>query len=163
MATLLSVSEPTIAKWVDEGAPCTQRGGRGKAAQFDAPEFVKWWAGNKVSPTTAAKDGVSLSDRERMIDIATKELRYRQMEETVIEREAAVRVIRGVFATCAAGLRQSARRWAHLLIGVEDEAGAVEAQEKIAESIIADLRLPEMWETVHEDTEESLEGEVAQS
>lgn len=151
LALLLGVSEPTIAKWVDEGMPCTDRGGKGRPAEFDAPACIVWWKESKL--LAAAAKPAKLHEREQLADIETKELKLRQLQSSVVDRAAMVDVFRNVMLQHANLLRQSPRRWAHKLIGLPDEAAAVECQTEIVEAIIADLRLPETWQSVHEPTQ----------
>lgn len=152
MATLLGVTRPTIAKWVDQGAPCESRGRPGVSAEFDAPQFVAWWRDNVVADKEEKPE--KLYDRQMMVDIELKELKLRREQGELVDRRAAVSVIRSLHTQLANILRQGARRFAHRLVLLPDTAAAVEIGVAIAEDQIRDLRIPDAWQSVAEHVEQ---------
>lgn len=159
MATLLGVTRPTIAKWVDQGAPCEARGRPGVSAEFDAPRFIAWWRENILAVKEDKPE--KLYEREQMVDIELKELKLRQQRNELVERRAAVHVVRSVHTQTANILRQGARRFAHRVVGLPDTAAAVEALSVMAEDQIKDLRLPEAWQSIAETQDPALLEETA--
>jgi phage terminase Nu1 subunit (DNA packaging protein) len=159
MASLLGVTRPTIAKWVDQGAPCESRGRPGVSAEFDAPKFIAWWRETVLAQKEDKPE--KLSEREQLADIELKELKLRKERSELVERRAAVSVIRSLHTQLANVLRQGPRRFAHRLVSLPDTAAAVQAASEIAEDQIKDLRLPEAWRAITETAEQSeLEASV---
>lgn len=146
LAHALSVSEPTISKWVDQGAPCIDRGRKGVPAKFDPRAFIAWWKDTIVM--AGAKKPEKLYEREQIVDIETKELKLRQMKAELIDRAAAVHVVRGMHTQTAAVFRQGPRRYGAQLVNLPDVAAAVEVFARIAEDQIRDLRLPDAWKAI---------------
>ncbi|WP_396216330.1 hypothetical protein [Gemmatimonas sp.] len=102
-----------------------------------------------------------LSEREQLADIELKELKLRKERSELVERRAAVSVIRSLHTQLANVLRQGPRRFAHRLVSLPDTAAAVQAASEIAEDQIKDLRLPEAWRAITETAEQSeLEASV---
>ena len=75
----LGVSEPTLDRWVRDGCPFNQRGGRGVEWQFDLPVVVRWWGNRRASEAAAAETQ----------DIAEIELRTRRAIMQKAEVDAA--------------------------------------------------------------------------
>jgi phage terminase Nu1 subunit (DNA packaging protein) len=146
LAHATGVSEPTVSKWVDQGMPCIDRGAKGKPAKFDLRECLAWWKDTIV--LGGAKKPEKLWDREQLVDIETKELKLRQLKGELVERAAAVHVIRSMQIQTATQLRQAARRFGAKLVGLEDMASAVAVMSEIAEDQIKDLRVPELWQSI---------------
>lgn len=67
----------------------------------------------------------------------------KQVHGQLIDREAAVAVVRDVFVTCAQTLRPAPRRFGHVAIGLKDMPSAVEMLTTIADERCSDLRRPE--------------------
>lgn len=152
MASLLGVTRPTIAKWVDQGAPCVSRGRPGVSAEFDAPEFIAWWRESIIAVRDEKPE--KLYEREQLVDIETKEWKLRQTKGELVERRAAVAVVRSLHTQMANIHRQGARRFAHRVVQLPDTAAAVEVLSAIAEEQIRDLRLPDTWRSVAESIEQ---------
>lgn len=148
LAHALGVSEPTVSKWVDQGMPCIDRGAKGRPAQLDLRECIAWWRENVV--LAGAAKPMKLHEREQLVEIETKELKLRQLRASVIDRSAAVLVVRSVMAQMAAILRQGGRRFGHRLVRLEDRAKAEAVYMEIAEELIADLRTPDTWKPIAE-------------
>jgi phage terminase Nu1 subunit (DNA packaging protein) len=147
VAALVGVSEPTLAKWVNEGAPCLERGGPGKPARFDAREFVQWWASHKA-PAAKGTSSENLDEREQRLDIEKKELENATRRGLLVERAAAVKVIRSLVTGLAAVLRTIPRRHGHRFIGIDTMAKAVDRLTLVVEEAIAELRTPDQWQVV---------------
>lgn len=145
-AGLLGVSEPTIAKWVDEDMPCLEKGGPGKAAKFDSREVIQWWKENKVLAEAARP--AKLAEREQLVDIETKELKLRELKGTMVDRGAAVHVINYVLTQCQAVMRQAPRRFSSLFVKLPDEATSTEMLTKMAEDQCKQLRIPDAWKSL---------------
>lgn len=143
LAHALGVSDPTISKWVDQGAPCIDRGKKGKPAQFDLRAFIAWWKDHVLG--AGAPKPAKLHEREQTVDIETKELKLRQLKAELVPRAAAVRVIDHVMAQCAGTIRQAPRRFGHRFVNLPDMAAAVEVLSAVAEEQCGDLRVPDMW------------------
>lgn len=156
LAHFFGKSEPTVSKYVDQGMPCIDRGKKGTPAQFDVRECFAWYVEYVVRAGEAKPQ--RLTEREQLVDIETKELKLRQLKNDLVERAAAVHVIRGLHLQTANQLRQGPRRFAHRLINLPDMAAAVEVQTAIAEEQIADLRIPDTWAALHEQGSSVTEG-----
>jgi phage terminase Nu1 subunit (DNA packaging protein) len=155
----VGVSEPTITKWVDKGMPCIDRGKKGVPAQFDLKECLSWWRDNIVLADAAKPQ--KLHEREQLVEIETKELKLKQLKGEVVERVAAVHVIRSLQTQIAAILRQGARRFASQVVGLPDERAGVDALTRMAEEQISELRTPETWRSISEATEDAAQAAVA--
>ena len=147
LAYALGVSDPTISNWVDQGAPCIDRGGRGTSAQFDLQAYIAWWREHVLAAPPRGK----LSEREQTVDIEMKELKLRQLKAALVPRAAAVRIIDHVMSQCVGTVRQSPRRFAHRVVNLPDIASAVEALTAIAEEQCGDLRVPEAWQPLSDE------------
>lgn len=158
VAHVLGVSDPTVSKWVDLGMPCIDRGARGTPAQFDLRACVAWWRDSIVLSGDKKPD--KLGDREQMVDIETKELKLRHLKQELVERAAAVRVIRGVQVTAATHLRQAPSRFGAKLVGLADMAAAVAMLTTITEDLIAELRVPDAWQEIADAAEPTAEPEA---
>ena len=153
MAALLGCSRPTIAKWVDMGAPCASRGRKGVSAEFDAPAFVQWWREHIVEAADEAPD--TLSEREQLADIHLKELRLAQDKANWVPRVVVAYVLRSMLEIIRSTFRRGPQRYAHRLVDLPDTATAVEVLSVIAEEQLAELRRPETWRSLADGAQEA--------
>ena len=60
----MDVSLPTIDRWVREGCPALQRGGRGIEWKFNLPDVIAWW-GEKQRLAAAGDSGGDIEEARR--------------------------------------------------------------------------------------------------
>ncbi|CAG2144468.1 hypothetical protein LMG31506_03012 [Cupriavidus yeoncheonensis] len=56
LAEHVGVSLPTVDRWVKEGMPVLQRGGRGVEWSFDLADVIRWYADRKAEAAGGATD-----------------------------------------------------------------------------------------------------------
>ena len=155
LAYTLSVSDTAISNWVDQGAPCIDRGAKGRPSRFDLRAFVAWWR-DQVLLASAPKP-VRLSEREQAVDIETQELKLQRLRAELVPRAEAVRIVDHVMAQCASTIRQAPRRFGHRLVNLPDMAAAVAVLTAIAEEQCNDLRVPDLWQPLSDAADERVE------
>lgn len=124
IARHMGVSLPTIDRWVKEGMPVVERGGRGVQWLFDLPDVIRWWGDRR------AKDAAGdVPDDLAEIEKRTAKAKMLQAELALARDRGEVAPIRDferaqakVFAEIRANVMNVAQRVVVQLLGESNEA-----------------------------------------
>ncbi|TLP67099.1 terminase small subunit [Parasedimentitalea maritima] len=124
LAEINGVSLPTVESWVRRGCPVVQRGGRGRAWQFNTAEVRNWREDDiraEASHTTHAnKDELLL--RKLAAETEQAELDLAKAKDELVPVEQLERALTKAFGEVRAGMRNVVPgRAARRLIGETDE------------------------------------------
>jgi phage terminase Nu1 subunit (DNA packaging protein) len=124
LAEINGVSMPTIDDWVRRGCPVVQRGGRGRAWQFNTADVRNWREDDIRSETShtsnANKDELLL--RKLAAETEQAELDLARAKDEVVPVEQLERALVKAFGEVRAGMRNVLPgRAARRLIGETDE------------------------------------------
>lgn len=124
LAEINGVSLPTVESWVRRGCPVVQRGGRGRAWQFNTADVRNWREDDiraETSHTTHAnKDELLL--RKLAAETEQAELDLAKAKDEVVPVEQLERALVKAFGEVRAGMRNVLPgRAARRLIGETDE------------------------------------------
>jgi phage terminase Nu1 subunit (DNA packaging protein) len=124
LAEINGVSLPTVESWVRRGCPVVQRGGRGRAWQFNTADVRNWRENDiraETSHTThATKDELLL--RKLAAETEQAELDLARAKDEVVPVEQLERALVKAFGEVRAGMRNVLPgRAARRLIGETDE------------------------------------------
>jgi phage terminase Nu1 subunit (DNA packaging protein) len=124
LAEINGVSLPTVESWVRRGCPVVQRGGRGRAWQFNTAEVRNWREDDiraeSSHATHATKDELIL--RKLAAETEQAELDLAKAKDEVIPFEQLERAMVKAFGEVRAGMRNVLPgRAARRLIGETDE------------------------------------------
>lgn len=164
LAQTLKVAPPTIAAAIDDGAPGVRdRGARGKASRIDIREFMPWWVEREVAKRAGATEkSKSPAARETEVDIRLKEVKLAKEIEQLLPKADALFIVRDVFTQVNGAFDSMPRRHGYRVLNLKEMADAVEALTQIADQMRADLRVPERWLPVQDETPDDADaGAVA--
>ncbi|ATG35911.1 putative terminase small subunit [Phaeobacter piscinae] len=124
LAEINGVSLPTVESWVRRGCPVVQRGGRGRAWQFNTAEVRNWREDDiraeASNATHANKDELLL--RKLRAETEQVELDLAKAREQVVPVDQFERAMTKAFGEVRAGLRNALPgRVARRLLGESDE------------------------------------------
>ena len=167
LAEINGVSLPTIESWVRRGCPVVQRGGRGRAWQFNTAEVRNWREDDiraeSSQATHATKDELVL--RKLAAETEQAELDLAKSKDEVVPVEQLERALVKAFGEVRAGMRNVVPgRAASRLLGETDETSfkAVLLEEiDHALEALADSDLINETDLEAEDVEEG-EGAVSE-
>jgi phage terminase Nu1 subunit (DNA packaging protein) len=169
LAEINGVSLPTIESWVRRGCPVVQRGGRGRAWQFNTAEVRNWREDDiraeSSQATHATKDELVL--RKLAAETEQAELDLAKSKDEVVPVEQLERAMIKAFGEVRAGMRNVVPgRAASRLLGETDETSfkAVLLEEiDHALEALADSDLINETDLDREDEEDDGEDKAADS
>jgi len=125
MADHLGVAMPTLDDWVRRGCPVVERGGRGRAWQFNSADVRAWRDEDIRNQTAATAANVTIDDlKRRKLEAETLhlELELAKARGEVVPVEQYERALGKAFGEVRAGLRNVVPgRAARRLLGESDE------------------------------------------
>lgn len=120
----MGVSLPTVDRWIREGCPIKQRGGKGIVWTFSLPDVVAWWGARQRESAAGATptDAEDAKRRKLAAEAALAELELEKARGDVAPVKEFERVQARMMATIRANILNVPARAVFQLLGETDEA-----------------------------------------
>lgn len=124
IARHMGVSMPTIDRWVKEGMPVIERGGRGVQWLFNLPDVIRWWGDRRAKDAAGdvPDDLAEIEKRTAKAKMLEAELRLAKARGEVALIADFERAQAKVFAQIRANVMNVTQRVVIQLLGETDEA-----------------------------------------
>lgn len=123
IAEAMGVSLPTIDRWVKEGCPVVQRGGRGVEWVFDSADVIRWWGDRRAADAAGDKpnDLAEIDKRTRLAAMTRAELELAKARGEVAPVREFERAQARVMAAIRANVMNVPQRAVLQLLGETNE------------------------------------------
>lgn len=122
IAEHLDVSLPTIDRWVKDGMPVVQRGGRGVEWVFDLADVIQWYANRKAEAAGGATDDLAeIEKRTARAKMERAELEVAEAKGLVAPIAEFQRVQAAMMATLRQNIMNVPQRAVLQLLGETNE------------------------------------------